>query len=170
MSLVHLKCKYENDYPPARGPVLLLTCMDLRLTDSIVQFMEHDNLTNRYDHLVFAGASLGALGVPGVEADKYAHWKQAFFEHLSAAYALRKFTDVYIMEHRHCGAYYQVFKVTPDFGESEKEQQKETQAHYDYARKLEKEILKWARQEKAEVHVRLFIMDLRGNVKTLKKN
>ncbi|MFO0814732.1 MAG: hypothetical protein U0796_16055 [Gemmatales bacterium] len=168
MSLVHLQCKYENNYPPARGPVLLLSCMDLRLTDNIVQFMEHDNLVNRYDHLIFAGASLGALGVPG-KSKKYAHWKQAFFEHFEAAYELRQFTDVYILEHRHCGAYHKVFKITDEFGPSDKEQQAEMKLHYEYARKLEKEIEKWARKKKVEIHVRKFLMDLRGNVKMLTK-
>jgi hypothetical protein len=37
--------------------------------------------------------------------DEYAHWKQTFFDHLEAAYHLHHIEDVYILEHRHCGAY-----------------------------------------------------------------
>jgi hypothetical protein len=46
--------EHDISYPPARGSVLLLTCMDLRVLDEVADFMSHDNLSNRYDHIVFA--------------------------------------------------------------------------------------------------------------------
>ena len=39
--------------------VLLLSCMDLRLLDEIVAYMDGRNLTDRYDHVILAGAAWG---------------------------------------------------------------------------------------------------------------
>ena len=56
---IHRRSQSFRPYPPPRKNVLLLSCMDLRLIDDLVPFMDGDNLTNRYDQLVFAGAALG---------------------------------------------------------------------------------------------------------------
>ncbi|MFP4079280.1 MAG: twin-arginine translocation signal domain-containing protein, partial [Ectothiorhodospira sp.] len=40
---------------------LLLTCMDFRLMDEIERYMTYRGLRNKYDHMILAGASLGAL-------------------------------------------------------------------------------------------------------------
>jgi len=111
----------DESYPPPLGNVLLLSCMDLGLLDNTLAFMNHGNLTNRYDHVILAGASLGALGGGGGE---FAHWRQTFFDHLGAACELHAVEDVYILEHRHCGAYHKVFQVVPDFGDSVAEKKK----------------------------------------------
>ena len=52
---IHRSSSNYRPYPPPRKNVLLLSCMDLRLIDDLVPFMEGDNLSNRYDQLVFAG-------------------------------------------------------------------------------------------------------------------
>ncbi len=40
---------------------LLLSCMDYRLVDDVARYMDGRGLTNDYDHVILAGASLGAL-------------------------------------------------------------------------------------------------------------
>mgnify|MGYP001554032745 CR=1 FL=1 len=50
---------YTLRHFPARKNALLVSCMDLRLIDNIVKFMEHDNMTNRYDQYIAAGTALG---------------------------------------------------------------------------------------------------------------
>jgi hypothetical protein len=55
MPLIRLPSEHDVSYAPARGPVLLLTCMDLRVLDEVTEFMDHDGLTNRYDHVILAG-------------------------------------------------------------------------------------------------------------------
>lgn len=168
MRTVRFVSETELSYPPPRGNVLLLSCMDLRLLDDILHFMDLDNLTNRYDHVVFAGAALGASGVPLANGQLLKeHWRKTFFDHLAAAVQLHNVSAVYILEHRQCGAYYKVFKVCPDYGDSPKEQQEEEQVHARYAQALETEILTWAKQNHTEVIVRKFLMDLRGQVKLL---
>ena len=53
--------KSTSKHPTPRKHVLVLTCMDLRLLDDTVSFMDQYNLANRYDQIVFAGSALGVL-------------------------------------------------------------------------------------------------------------
>jgi carbonic anhydrase len=154
----------ELTYPAPRGTVLLLSCMDPRLLDDTVTFMNHDNLENRYDHVILAGAALGALGGG---SKKYKHWKKVFFDHLAAAVSLHRIEDVYILEHRHCGAYHKVFNVAPELGDTEEEMEQEAALHRKYARLLEGEIADWAEEQKMNLRVTSFLMGMRGEVSLL---
>jgi hypothetical protein len=94
--------------------------MDLRFLDEITGFMNHDNLANRYDHVILAGAAFGALGAPGGKDEcgnalEMPHWKETFFNHLFAAIKLHDISDVYILQHRNCGAFHKFFHITKDF-------------------------------------------------------
>lgn len=174
MALNHSLRDHDISYPPARGQVLLLTCMDLRVLDEMADFMQHDNLSNRYDHVVFAGAALGVLeGVstrPGKgKRERKSYWKDVFFDHLAAARKLHDIEDVYIVEHRHCGAYHKIFGVGPDYDDSPKEQRAEAACHYKYASRLKREIQSWSKDQGFKLRVELFLMDLRGRVSLLKK-
>lgn len=164
---------HDIDYIPPKERVLLLTCMDLRLMDNTLLFMNHDNLVNRYDHVVFAGAALGALGAPGAVNDKgepvdFSHWNRVFQEHLAAAVELHGVRDVYILEHRNCGAYHQVFRVAPEFGLSEAEQRREAKCHWKYARQLEQWLKVWGQEHNWPLRTHKFLMDLRGHVSVLR--
>jgi hypothetical protein len=164
MSHIHYTHEHDLSYPPPKGPVLLLSCMDPRLLDDTVEFMNHDNLANRYDHVVLAGAALGALG-GGLK--KYNYWRKCFFDHLGAACELHAIEEVYIIEHRNCGAYHSVFKVAPVFGDSQEQLEEEANCHRKYAQMLEDEIDAWAKKSKHKLRVRSFLMDLRGTVSLL---
>ena len=105
---------YPDGYRMPRKNVLLVSCMDLRLLDEIVGFMEHDNLTNRYDQFILAGASLSACFTAFSEDydrnmtgkfEDFKNWKGALFNHIGLAIDLHGIEDIYIMEHRECGAY-----------------------------------------------------------------
>jgi hypothetical protein len=54
--------------------------MDLRLLDNLVKFMSFENLENRYDQFILAGAAAGAMQMPS--------WHKAFFDHLVVAVGL----------------------------------------------------------------------------------
>ena len=153
---------FDDSYPPARGPVLLLSCMDLRLMDEVAQFMAHDGLLNRYDHVIMAGAALGALGA---NQEDYEHWRRTFRDHLAAAYELHRIKDVYILEHRDCGAY-KVF-LGDDGTFTDEQSELELDVHCRYAEQLAKEIKQWATENAAKISVKAFLMDLRGNVSLL---
>lgn len=88
------KLKVDPD-PKHEADVLLLTCMDFRFFLTIAEIMNGI----KYDHVVLAGAALGAVQ----KERKY--WGKTFFDHLELAIDLHKVKNVFVMEHRDCGAY-----------------------------------------------------------------
>ncbi|MCC7422711.1 MAG: hypothetical protein IT428_20720 [Planctomycetaceae bacterium] len=155
-----------SEYPPPRSNVVLLSCMDLRLVDELASFMDRDNLTNRYDHLIMAGAALGVMR-PGHD-----NWRSTFFEHLDIALKVHwPVEDIYILEHRSCGAYAKFLDA--HFGDSPKEQARELKTHREYASQLAEEIQAWAalqtpiNEKPVRLNVRSFLMDLRGDIELL---
>lgn len=152
---------YKLRHLPARKNALLLSCMDLRLIDNIVHFMVQDNMTNRYDQYITAGVSLGL--------EKNSTWRQSFFEHLKLACELHDIHDVYILEHRDCGAYKLMLGKEGEFGTGPADQKREEQVHKKHADKLKKDIEKWAKENGFDLKVQNFLMDLRGGVEFLGK-
>jgi len=177
------------DYPAPRGNVLLFSCMDLRLLDDIVRFMEHNNLTNRYDQFILAGTSLGAA----INSD----WKKTFFDHLKTAIELHGVEDLYILHHRNCGAYKKFLHEKGEFDDTPHAQEQEKELHAEHAHAFAAEIREWVKTAKArdegtanqskpvvgggqpegnktksspppqkeiKLQVYCFLMDLRGNV------
>lgn len=83
----------------AATDALLLSCMDYRLVDATERYMAGRGMRNKYDHIVLAGAALGAI------TDKYPDWNKTFWEHLDIAIQLHQIHQVIVMDHRDCGAY-----------------------------------------------------------------
>ena len=73
--------------------------MDYRLVDDLVKFMDGKGMTNKYDHVILAGASAGAMH------GKFAAWHETFWSHLAVAIDLHKTHKVMIIDRRNCGAY-----------------------------------------------------------------
>src|SRR5690606_12576734 len=104
----------NSQYRLPRKNVFVLSCIDLRLLDNLLDFLHHDNLANRYDHFVLAGASLcttnhnhSLFKKEILESfDNFEHWKQNLNEHIQLAIDLHDIRDVYIVEHQDCGAYH----------------------------------------------------------------
>jgi len=172
MTLARVDTSHDTSCPVPRGTVLLVTCMDLRFIDEIADFMDHDNLTNRYDHVVFAGASLGALGAPGARNEHgepldFSHWQKTFWDHLAAAVELHQISDVYLLEHRHCAAYHRVFRVCREFRETPEDQAEEETCHARYAQELARQIETWGETQGRPLQIHSFLMDLRGHVRRL---
>lgn len=78
---------------------LLLTCMDYRLVNEVEAYMTARGMRDKYDHMILAGASLGALN------DKYAVWNEVFWTHLDLAVQLHEVHRLIVIDHRDCGAY-----------------------------------------------------------------
>lgn len=78
---------------------LVLTCMDYRLADDVHRFLDSRGLTNRYDHVVLAGASAGAVH------EAFPDWHATFWSHLDVAIRLHGIHKVIVIDHRDCGAY-----------------------------------------------------------------
>jgi hypothetical protein len=78
---------------------ILLTCMDFRLANEITAYMDARGLRDKYDHVILAGASLGALN------DRFPAWNDVFMGHVDLAVQLHEVHRVIILDHRDCGAY-----------------------------------------------------------------
>jgi len=108
---------------PNVGEALVLTCMDLRVTDDVARFFTKkgqeswwatlglkeapvgpdgavlDALADEYDHIALAGSSLAAMG-PAHPA-----WRETAWNHVGLAPKLHKSRRLIIVEHQDCGAY-----------------------------------------------------------------
>jgi len=130
--------------------------MDLRLLDDIIRFMFYDNLGNRFDQFIAAGSALG------IELKE--DWRKVFFDHLELACDLHDVEDVYIMEHRSCGAYEKLLGAEGTFDDTLQGQADEFNVHKNYALKLTEQIASWSKKKNHPLIVRSFLMDLRGDV------
>lgn len=142
----------SNPAEAGAADALLLSCMDYRLVDDIVRFMDSKGLTNKYDHVIIAGASAGAT------AEKFSHWNQTFWTHLQVAIDLHKVHQVIIIDHRDCGA----FKIA--YGEEHtKDPGIEHAVHAAVLMPLALEI----RQKYPTMHVETYLMALDGTVESM---
>lgn len=128
---------------------LLLTCMDYRLLEDVSAYMHSRNLAKQYDHIILAGASLGAL------TEKKPAWGEEFWDHVAVAKELHHIKKVIVMDHRDCGAY-RVF-----LGMDLKDDAvKEAQVHGEHLKKLGAMI----KQRHPDLEVELHLMGLDGKV------
>jgi len=91
--------------------VLLLTCIDFRFFHKVADHIECAGLSGKFDHVILAGAELGA--VVDFPPEPKLHWQQFFLEHLALSKALHNIKKVLVLGHRDCGAY-KKFKVLPE--------------------------------------------------------
>jgi carbonic anhydrase len=131
---------------------LLLSCIDFRLVDATARYMASRGLGGKYDHVILAGAALGAL------TEKFPAWNQTFWDHVGLALDLHKIHKVMVLDHRDCGAY----KVI--LGEDlASDPTKETARHTTQLKQLGKKI-----QEKyPALAVELLLMALDGTVEVI---
>lgn len=170
----------EENYTLPKKNVLVLGCIDLRLTDETVAFLHADNLHNRFDYFTLAGASLCTQASVFRKDFKkevltkfkdFTHWRQTLLEHVQSAIDLHQIADVYIIEHRDCGAY-KVMLNKGEFGPGQ--EHKEETAHQKYATELAKELEKLETKfldngkiVTKHLNVHAFLIDLRGDVKLI---
>lgn len=148
-SLLYLALPGVVTKAAGQAEALLLSCMDFRLVVETERYMSSRGLRHKYDHIILAGASLGAL------TDKYPAWNKTFWEHLDIAIQLHQVHKVIVMDHRDCGAYKVVFGE--DFS---KNRAKETAIHAEQLRELRKRI----NEKHPKLEVKLLLMGLDGKV------
>jgi carbonic anhydrase len=136
----------------ATTDALLLSCMDFRLADETERYMAGRGMRDKYDHVILAGASLGAM------TGKFPDWGKTFFQHLDVAIQLHQIHSVIVLDHRDCGAYKTI--LGQDLAAN---RTGETNAHAVQLRALRTEIKK---RHKA-LRVELLLMDLDGKVETV---
>lgn len=62
-----------------------ISCMDFRLVDDTVYFLDSIGLNNDYDQFVLAGGSIGFT------QEKYPHWGQSLLDHLNIGLSAYKY-------------------------------------------------------------------------------
>jgi len=138
-----------KDHPtsePKEQHAILISCIDARLLDETVVFMNSQKLNNKYYHLTLAGCSLDQI--------KHEHYIKDQVELIIDILGSKghNLDFVYILEHRDCAAYAKVFpKIKPNT-------LKETQVHKKYAGELEKKVKKWTKAKKQTPIIKSFIM------------
>ncbi|QCO17677.1 hypothetical protein D3869_21015 (plasmid) [Azospirillum brasilense] len=142
--------------PTGEVEALLLSCMDYRLIDDIGRYMDGRGLTNRYDHVILAGASLGAL------TDRKKAWGEAFWDQVAVARQLHRIRRVMVMDHRDCGAY-RVFLGTDLAADLMADPEKETAVHAEQLRALGAAI----KERHPDLKVELLLMALDGSVESI---
>lgn len=83
----------------AQIEALAITCIDYRLVDDGVRFFDGLHLTNEYDQVALAGASLAGVS-PEFPSSNAAVW-----DHVGIAKQLHHIKKVIVLDHRDCGAY-----------------------------------------------------------------
>ena len=130
----------------AATDALLLSCMDYRLTEATERYMASRGLRKKYDHVVLAGAALGA-----VTASSRRGTRPSGSISGSPSICMRSTRSI-LLDHRDCGAYKVI--LGEDFA---KDRAKETTVHATQLRELQKQIL--AKHPKLAVELVLMSLD-----------
>ena len=142
------KLKVDPD-PNHEADVLLLTCMDFRFFLTIAEMMEGI----KYDHVILAGAALGVV------QEKEPHWGKTYFDHLGLAVKLHKISNVWVMEHRDCGAYgpkgFGLLPANPDRKQERKEHLKQVR---EFARQIPADL---------ELDFKCFLLEVPPSIQTV---
>jgi carbonic anhydrase len=131
---------------------LVLTCIDYRLVDDAVHFFDSHHLTNEYDQVSLAGASLAAV------SPKFPSSNAALWDHVDIAKKLHAIKKVIVVDHRDCGAY----KVA--YGEKfVGERAGETAQHKEVMAEFKKTLAK----KHPDLGVEFYLMDLDGKAEAV---
>jgi hypothetical protein len=131
---------------------LLLNCMDYRLTAKTTDYMAGQGLAGKYDQVILAGASLGAV------THKFPDWGHTFRQHLDVAIELHGIHRVIALDHRDCGAYKVI--LGKDYAG---DRAVETEIHAEMLHRLRREI----NHLHPKLEVTLLLMALDGGVETI---
>jgi len=82
-----------------KAKAIVITCIDFRLRDDAVLFLNSINLNNNYDEFILAGASLG------YNQTLFSAWVETLDKHIELAEQLHEITEVIVIDHMNCGAY-----------------------------------------------------------------
>lgn len=140
---------------------MLITCMDFRLIDDVVDALDIKGYRNEYDEFIIAGASLGyntslgfdSNGIQNTPLIETTSWTNVANTHIDLAIKLHEITQVIIIDHLDCGAYKAWY-------ENKISTSNEIALHTDNLNKT-RDLLKI---RYPELSVRLFIMDLTGKL------
>jgi carbonic anhydrase len=141
--------KTQDQLTAHHASTYIITCMDFRLLDDVVDFMDALGFNNNYDQFIVAGASLGLVQT------KFPHWGATALDHMEIGLSLHAFRDIMIIDHEDCGAY----KKFMPYNNKEEEVAVHTQCLQEAYNMLGKRFPKFG--------FKAYLMDLHGKVKEI---
>jgi len=91
---------------PAQGiKALVLTCIDFRLIEAAVTYLNSQDYEYQYDEFILAGASLGYNTSLNVVNSQFSGWDKVLENHIDISYALHTIKEIIVIDHMDCGAY-----------------------------------------------------------------
>lgn len=84
------------------APILLVSCVDYRFPDEVMDFMTKRGALDKYDNLVIAGGSLG------IDNALYPELKQSFLTQLALLKRVHDIKMVILLDHRDCNLYKEI--------------------------------------------------------------
>lgn len=127
---------------------LVVTCMDFRLIDDAVRYLNKTGYNNNYDQFILAGSTLG------YNQSKYNDWISTLDAHIKLSIQLHKINEVIFIDHMDCGAYKMFYKennLTPE---------NELRLHKDNFIKIKKTF----KHKYPTLTIKTMLMDLYGNM------
>lgn len=118
----YLTQQTQNQLTAHRAKALVLTCMDFRLIDDAVAYLNSQGYNNNYDQFILAGASLG------YNQTTYDTWTEAFENHIDLAEQLHDIEEIIVIDHMKCGAYKLLYNNN-NFSDDEERQLHYTNLH-----------------------------------------
>lgn len=152
-----LKVKVSNEHLKVlnKASTLLISCVDFRLRDETVDFMNKLNLLDDYDEVSLPGSSLALVN------NQYPYWGKTIEDVIEILQKLHNIKQIIFLDHRECGAYKlligEEYLETPE---------KETVAHAEILNKA-REIIN---EKFPNLKVYTFLMGLDGIVEQIYKN
>lgn len=131
---------------------LLLNCMDYRLVDDVIRYMDSRGLKGQYDQITIAGAAIGVL------TSKRNAWGKTFWEHVALARELHGIKKIIVIDHRDCGAC-KAFTSA----DCAADRDGEFEIHRKWQTRLAEEIIK----REPGLEPELLLMDLDGSVEEI---
>lgn len=148
---VHSSVRDASEYPH-HAPLLLVSCVDYRFPDEVADFMQKRGATDKYDHLIVAGGSIG------VDNLLYPSLKESFIVQMALLKQLHNFKRVILLDHRDCG----LFKLIHG-SEHTHNLEKERELHRHHLNHVKHLILK----EYPDISVEMLLMATDGSVITI---
>ncbi|QUS60420.1 carbonic anhydrase [Synechocystis sp. PCC 7338] len=136
---------------PSQAKALVLSCIDFRFLEYQHSFLGQKGLSQAYDWVALAGASLALTGFPhSAEAE-------TFWDQLALSKQLHNIGRVIIFDHQNCGAYAQVHPLP--FGD----RQAEENFHASYLHQAGAQI----QERYPDLIVELYFVELTGQVNAI---
>lgn len=134
-----------------QAQALVLSCIDFRFLEYQYSFLGQQGLSQAYDWVALAGASLALTGFPHpAEAE-------TFWDQLDLSKQLHNIAQVIIFDHQNCGAYAQVHPLP--FGD----RQAEENFHGNYLHQARAQI----QERYPDLTVKLYFIELTGQVNVI---